>query len=79
MLNYHEIELTTKKITIMKTYHRKNLTPLSTSNTVDIIDRANYITEMEKILPDTNKVVKVTFNPKHKVNNEIRHLFSYLL
>ena len=76
MVNYHQIELTTKKITIMKTYHRKNLTPSSTSNTIDIIDRANYITIMQKLLPDTKKVVKAMFNPKHKVNNEIRHLLD---
>ena len=45
-------------------------------NTVVIIDRANYIKEMEKILSDTNKFLKVTFNPKHKVNKEIRDLLD---
>ena len=28
---------------------------------------------MEKILSHTNKFLKFTFNPKHKVNKEIRH------
>ena len=45
-------------------------------NTVVIIDRANYLTEMQKILSDTNKFVKVSFNSKHKVNKEIRHLLD---
>ena len=45
-------------------------------NTVVIIDQANYIKEMEKMLSDTNKFFKVTFNPKHKVNKEIRHLLD---
>ena len=40
-------------------------------NTVVITDRANYVKEMEKILSDTNKFLKVSFNPKHKVNKEI--------
>ena len=40
-------------------------------NTVVIIDRANYVKEMEKILPDTNKFLEVTFNPKHKANKEL--------
>ena len=31
---------------------------------------------MGKILPDTNKFLKVTFNPTHKVNKEIRHLLD---
>ena len=31
---------------------------------------------MEKILSDTNKFLKVTFNPKQKVNKEIRHLLD---
>ena len=33
-------------------------------------------TEMQKILSDTNKFVKVSFNSKHKVNKEIRHLLD---
>ena len=31
---------------------------------------------MKKILSDTNNFFKVTFNPKHKVNKEIRHLLN---
>ena len=31
---------------------------------------------MEKILSDTSKFLKVTFNPKHEVNKEIRHLLD---
>ena len=45
-------------------------------NTVVITDRANYVKEMEKILSDTNKFLKVSFNPKHKVNKEIQHLLD---
>ena len=45
-------------------------------NTVVIIDRANYVREMEKIPSDTNKFLKVPFNPKHKVNKEIQHLLD---
>ena len=45
-------------------------------NTVVIIDRANCVKEMEKTLSDTNKFLKVTFNPKHNVNKETRHLLD---
>ena len=45
-------------------------------NTIVIIDRPNCVKEMGKILPDTNKFLKVTFNPTHKVNEEIRHLLD---
>ena len=31
---------------------------------------------MQKILSDINKFVKVSFNSKHKVNKEIRHLLD---
>ena len=60
MLVYHYIEFITKTITVLKTYHRKNILSLSTSvttnniiqkedkgNTAVIIDRANYAIEME--------------------------------
>ena len=60
MLVYHYIEFITKTITILKTYHRKNILSLSTSvttnniiqkadkgNTAVIIDRANYVIEMK--------------------------------
>ena len=42
-------------------------------NTVVILDRASYLFEMEKLLADTRKSIKVTFNPKHKINKEVRH------
>ena len=45
-------------------------------NTVVIIDRANYVKEMEKILSDTNKFLEVTFNPKHKVNKDLWRLLD---
>lgn len=31
---------------------------------------------MEELLSDSNKFKKVNFNPKHKVNKEIRHLID---
>ena len=34
MLGYHHIEFITKKITVLKTYHGKNMTPLLTSVTI---------------------------------------------
>ena len=43
-------------------------------NTVVILDRDSYVFEMEKLFGDTNKFIKVAFNPKHKVNKEVRHL-----
>ena len=48
-------------------------------NTVVIIDWENYVKEIEEILSYTNKFLKVTevtFNPKRKVNKEIRHLLD---
>ena len=29
---------------------------------------------MEKLLADISKFIKAAFNPKHKVNKEVRHL-----
>ena len=29
---------------------------------------------LKKLFGDTNKFIKVAFNPKHKVNKEVRHL-----
>ena len=45
-------------------------------NSVVIINRTHYVKEMEKLLSDTNKFVKVEFNPKHKVSKELRHLLD---
>ena len=42
-------------------------------NTV-ILDWVSYVFEMEKLLGDIIKFIKVAFNPKHKVNMEVRHL-----
>ena len=43
-------------------------------NTDVILDRVSYVSEMEKLLADTSKFIKVAFNPKHKVKKEVRHL-----
>ena len=45
-------------------------------NSVVIINRTHYVKEIEKLLSGTNKFVKVEFNPKHKVNKELRHLLD---
>ena len=45
-------------------------------NSVVVIDRLSYVIEMEKLLNDHNKFVKIDFNPKHKVNQDIRHLLD---
>ena len=42
-------------------------------NTV-ILDWVSYVFEMEKLLGDIIKFTKVAFNPKHKVDMEVRHL-----
>ena len=43
-------------------------------NSIVVIDRLSYVNETEKLLSDRNKFVKIDFNPKHKVNQGIRHL-----
>ena len=45
-------------------------------NSVVVIDRLSYVNETEKLLSDRNKFVKIDFNPKHKVNQDIRHLLD---
>ena len=35
-------------------------------NTVVLLDRSSYLTQMEELLSDKNKFVKVNFNPNHK-------------
>ena len=42
-------------------------------NSVVVIDRLSYINEMEKLLSDHSKFAKIDVNPKHKVNQDIRH------
>ena len=39
-----------------------------------ILDWVSYVFEMEKLLGDIIKFMKVAFNPKHKFNMEVRHL-----
>ena len=39
-----------------------------------ILDRDFHVFEMKKMLGDTWKFIKVTFNPKHKVIEEVRRL-----
>ena len=43
-------------------------------NTAVILDRVSYVFEMEKLVGDTSKFIKVVFNLNHKVNKEVRHL-----
>lgn len=45
-------------------------------NTVVLVDKDKYIQNMEEILSDVTKFVKVQFNPQHKVNKEIRHVLD---
>ena len=40
------------------------------------MDKVSYVQKMEELLSDTSKFVKVQFNPKHKVNKEIRHILD---
>ena len=41
-----------------------------------IVDKVAYVQKMEELLGDTSKFVKVQFNPKHKVNKELRHILD---
>ena len=45
-------------------------------NTVVLLGRSSYVTQMEELPSDKSKFVKVTFNPKHKVNKELRQLLD---
>ena len=45
-------------------------------NTVVIVDKLSYVQKMEDLLSDTSKFTKVSFNPKHKVNKELRHILD---
>lgn len=45
-------------------------------NTVVLPDRSSYVTRIDKLLSRKSKFVKVTFNTKHKVNKEVRHLLD---
>ena len=43
-------------------------------NTVVILIRISYVFEMGKLIGHTSKFIKVVFNPKNKVNKQVRHL-----
>ena len=45
-------------------------------NTVVIVDKSVYTEKMEALLSDTTKFQKITFNPKHQANHEVRHMLS---
>ena len=45
-------------------------------NTVVIVDKSSYVQRMEDLLSDTSKFQKISFNPKHKVNKELRHIID---
>ena len=45
-------------------------------NTVVLLDHSSYVTQMEELLSGNSKFVKATFNLKHKVNKELRHLLD---
>ena len=45
-------------------------------NTVALLGKSSYIKKIKELLPDTSKFVKVEFNKKHKVNQELRHLLD---
>ena len=45
-------------------------------NSVVLPDKSSYIKKMEEFLAKTSKFVKVEFNEKHKVNQELRHLLD---
>ena len=41
-----------------------------------VTDSLSYVNKMEKLLSDRSKFVKTDFKPKHKVNQDIRHLLG---
>ena len=43
-------------------------------NSVVVIDRLKYVHKMEELLSDYSKFVKIKFNSKHVVNQDVRHL-----
>ena len=45
-------------------------------NSVVVYDRFPYVNKMEKVLSDRGKFVKIDLTPKHKVNQDIRHLLD---
>ena len=45
-------------------------------NSFVVIDRLKYVHKMEELLSDRSKFVKIEFNSKHTVNQDIRHLLD---
>ena len=45
-------------------------------NSVVVIDRLKYVRKMEELLSDRSRFVKIEFNSKHTVNQDIRHLLD---
>ena len=45
-------------------------------NSVVVIDRLKYVHRMEELLSDRSKFVKIEFNWKHTVNQDVRHLLD---
>ena len=45
-------------------------------NSVFVIDRLKYICKMEGLLSDRSKFIKIEFNSKHSVNQDITHLLD---
>ena len=45
-------------------------------NSVVVIDRLKYVSKVEELLSDRSKFVKIEFNSKHTVNQDVRHLLD---
>ena len=45
-------------------------------NSVVIIDHLKYVRKMEELLRDRSKFVKIEFNSKQTVNQDVRHLLD---
>ena len=45
-------------------------------NSVVVIDRLKHVHKMEELLSDCSKFVKIEFNSKHTVNQDVRHLLD---
>ena len=43
-------------------------------NSVVVIDRLKYVHKMEELLSDRSNFVKIKFNSKHAVNQDVKHL-----
>ena len=88
MLVYHLSDSITNEIIVSKIWQKDEYTAFLSlksknniiiqkadkGNIVVILDRVSYVSEMENLLADTSKFIKVAFNSKHKVNKEVRHL-----